>query len=61
MRTITDEELQDILAKHKKWLNDEAGGVRADLYGAYLRDADRPWFTYVGVIGSRCSENPLFC
>lgn len=36
MRTITDEELQDILAKHKKWLNGEADGERADLRFADL-------------------------
>ena len=40
MRTITDEELQDILAKHKKWLNDEVGGVRADLRNVDLSYAD---------------------
>ena len=45
MRTITDEELQDILEKHKKWLNNEDGGKRAylrgaDLRGAYLQYAD---------------------
>ena len=40
MKTITVKELKEILEKHKKWLKDEAGGVRADLYGAYLRDAD---------------------
>ena len=40
MRTITDEELQDILAKHKKWLNDEADGIRADLREVDLSYAD---------------------
>ena len=40
MRTITDEELQDILAKHKKWLNDEEGGETANLRHADLRGAD---------------------
>ena len=40
MRTITDEELQDILAKHKKWLNDEEGGETANLLHADLRGAD---------------------
>lgn len=50
MRIISNEELQDILEKHKKWLNDEDGGKRAklryvylqgaDLYGADLRGAD---------------------
>ena len=105
MRIITAEELKDILAKHKKWLNDEDGGKRAKLryvdlqgfdlqgadlrgadlqgsnlqftklqgadlreanlkdanvYGAYLKNAYRPWFTYVGGIGSRCSETLYF-
>ena len=50
MRAITAEKLKDILAKHKKWLNDEEGGERADLIwvdlqcadlrGAYLQCAD---------------------
>ena len=40
MRTITDEELQDILAKHKKWLNGEEGGEQADLRGTDLRYVD---------------------
>ena len=40
MRTITDEELQDILEKHKKWLNDEEGGEQADLRFADLYSAD---------------------
>ena len=31
MITITYEELKDILAKHKKWLNDERGGEKANL------------------------------
>jgi uncharacterized protein YjbI with pentapeptide repeats len=38
-------ELKEILEKHKKWLNDEEGGERADLSsanleGAYLEGAD---------------------
>ena len=42
---MTQAELDEILAKHTKWLNDEDGGERADLRGAklqdtYLRDAD---------------------
>ena len=36
MRTITYEELKDILAKHKKWLNDEDGGEKANLSAANL-------------------------
>ena len=37
---MTTKELQEILDKHKKWLNDEDGGERADLSGANLRSAD---------------------
>ena len=32
--------IKEILAKHQKWLNGEAGGERADLCDADLRDAD---------------------
>ena len=44
-RTITKEELAQILEKHKLWLNGMAGGERAnlrcaDLSGADLREAD---------------------
>ena len=34
------EQLDEILEKHKKWLNDEPDGERADLYEADLREAD---------------------
>ena len=33
-------DLKEVLEKHKKWLNNEPGGERADLYGADLRGAD---------------------
>lgn len=33
-------EIREILEAHKKWLNREDGGVRADLSGANLRRAD---------------------
>ena len=33
-------DLKTILDKHKKWLNNEEGGERADLRGANLQDAD---------------------
>ena len=33
-------ELKEILEKHKKWLNDEEGGERADLRGANLSGAN---------------------
>ena len=37
---MTQEELNIILEKHKKWLKDEEGGERAHLSGANLRYAD---------------------
>ncbi len=37
---MTQAELDEVLVKHKKWLNNEDGGERADLRHAYLRDAD---------------------
>ena len=44
---MTTKELQEILDKHKKWLNDEDGGERADLSGAYLRGAENvPFVPY---------------
>ena len=40
MRTITTEELKTILDLHKKWLNDEEGGERANLRCADLNGAN---------------------
>ena len=40
MRTITKAELAEILDKHKKWLNGEEGGERADLHEANLSYAN---------------------
>ena len=40
MRTFTKEQLKEILAKHKAWLNNEDGGERANLRSANLRSAD---------------------
>ena len=40
MKTFTQSELNEILAKHKKWLNDEEGGERANLSSASLSSAD---------------------
>ena len=37
---MKQEELQEILDAHKKWINNEDGGVRADLRRADLRGAD---------------------
>ena len=40
MRSISKDELADILKKHKMWLNGEVGGIRADLYGTDLYGTD---------------------
>ncbi len=37
---MTSEEIKKVLELHKKWLNKEQGGERADLRGADLREAD---------------------
>ena len=37
---MDNEKLKEILERHRKWLNDEDGGERADLCGADLRGAD---------------------
>ena len=38
--TMTQEELNEILEKHKKWLNDKPGGERANLSHANLSNAN---------------------
>ena len=37
---MNKEQLNDILEKHNKWLEDEEGGEYADLRDADLRDAN---------------------
>ena len=37
---MTQKELKMILDRHRKWLNDEEGGERANLYRADLREAN---------------------
>ena len=37
---MKEQELKDLLKKHRKWIYGENGGERADLYGANLRGAD---------------------
>lgn len=37
---MTGEQLNSILEQHKKWLDSEKGGIRANLRGADLRRAD---------------------
>ena len=40
---MTELELKEILEKHKKWLNSEVGGEKADLRGTDLRGANLRW------------------
>ena len=40
MKNISKEELNEILQKHKMWLNNDKGGERANLRGIDLRFAD---------------------
>jgi len=37
---MTSAEIKQVLELHKKWLNNEQGGERADLSGAELREAE---------------------
>ena len=46
---MTKTELNVILDKHKKWLNNEDGGKRADLSDANLRGADLYGADLIGV------------
>ena len=40
---MTSEEIKKVLDLHKKWLNDEEGGKRANLRGADLSGANLRW------------------
>ncbi|MBF0714509.1 pentapeptide repeat-containing protein [Gemella sp. GH3] len=37
---MSQTELNEMIEKHRLWLNNEVGGVRLNLSGAYLSDAD---------------------
>lgn len=37
---MTQDELDKILEAHKKWLNGEKDGVRANLHGTFLRNVN---------------------
>ena len=62
MKTLTKEELNDILKKHKLWLNDE-GGERADLSNANLSDADLRYanLSNANLRGAKNVNYPLSC
>ena len=46
--TMNNDELQIILKKHQQWLNNEAGGKKANLSGAYLYKANLRWADFSG-------------
>ena len=56
---MTPEKLAEILAAHKLWLNDEKGGVRADLSGADLSKANLSGATLRGADPQR--GRPQLC
>ena len=58
MRNISKEELNEILQKHKMWLNNDKGGERADLRGADLTSIE----TNMNTIGYNlaCPEEGSF-
>ena len=45
---MTSEEIKQVLELHKKWLNKEQGGERANLREANLREADLRWADICG-------------
>ena len=57
---MTRKELQEILDKHKKWLNNEYGRKKADLRKADLRNAD---LRYANLRGANIDYSclPLWC
>jgi hypothetical protein len=55
-RSVTPEELADVLAAHQKWLEKEADGRQANLCGAILHGATLPW---VDLIGADLQETAL--
>lgn len=64
---MTQEELNIILEKHRKWLNDEDDGERADLRGADLRGADLRYadlsganLSYANLSGANLSGADLY-
>lgn len=68
MRTISEQELKDILDKHGKWLRNEEGGERANLSYANLSYANlitfqfqrhQAFFTLDGTLRIGCMVMPI--
>lgn len=57
---MTQAELDEALAKHRKWLNDEDGGERANLWGAKLWGTDLQDAYLRGANINFCSW-PIWC
>ena len=55
MRTLSKEELQEILKKHKKWLLGETGGKKADLSETDFSGADLRWAVFIKA-NFRCAD-----
>ena len=58
MKTITQEELNEILDLHKKWLNGEDGGKCANLSDVDLSDVD---LSGAILVGAKLSDANLLC
>ena len=58
---MSTEQLKEILEKHKKWLNNEDDGIRADLRGANLSGADLRYATlrYANLSGANLRDADL--
>ena len=50
--TTATQELNEVIALHQKWLNDDEDGVQANLRGANLTDADLTGADLAGVNGN---------
>ena len=63
--TMTQAELNEILEKHKKWLDNEPGGEYADFSGSDLRDSNLRGSNLSGSDLSGCNLDfsclPLWC
>ncbi|TXH52415.1 MAG: pentapeptide repeat-containing protein [Desulfurellales bacterium] len=63
MKTYTQDQLKEIIAKHQLWLYDEEGGERADLRSADLRYADLSYadLSYADLRNGELSSADLRC
>ena len=50
LKEISEDELEEILAKHEKWLRKESGGKRADLSNMNLESIDLTGANLTGTI-----------